>query len=109
MPSTANKYLLDSSAPYPLILLLREDFLEYSKYFIILIILDLTVYEIGNTVWKEYRKGRIRDLGVAARLFQEIINNLAIQGITHSLEEILNISVREGLTFHDAFPRFNYF
>ena len=46
------KYLLDASALYPLALSLREKLLDYTG---LTAVLDPTVYEVGNTVWKEYR------------------------------------------------------
>jgi len=53
------KYLLDTSALYPLVLQLREEFLEYTAIFTVL---EQAFYEVGNTIWKEYRRGRIRAL-----------------------------------------------
>jgi len=53
------RYLVDCSALYPLILKMREKIILYKDAFSIL---DLTIYEVGNVLWKEYGKGRIRDL-----------------------------------------------
>ncbi len=39
------EYLLDASAPYPLVLRLREEFLEYVDRFAVL---DLTLHEVGE-------------------------------------------------------------
>jgi len=50
------KFLIDSSALYPLIQRLRENMLLHSDKFTIL---DLTIYEIGNIIWKEYKRGKI--------------------------------------------------
>ncbi|ADI32019.1 type II toxin-antitoxin system VapC family toxin [Staphylothermus hellenicus] len=99
MSSATKKYLLDASAIYPLVLQLREDFLNYSKHFTIL---DLTVYEVGNVIWKMYRRGMIKNLGVVAKLFQEVLNSMAMQRTMHNIEEILNISIKENLTFYNA-------
>jgi len=48
------KYLIDTSALYPLILMLRDRVLLYID---ILFVSDLTRYEVGNVLWKEY--GRV--------------------------------------------------
>ena len=63
------KYLLDASALYPLALSLREKLLHYSG---LMAVLDLTVYEVGNAVWKEYRRGRIRNPRALAAAFAEL-------------------------------------
>ncbi len=92
-------YLLDASAIYPLVLLLRERFLEYSSLFTVL---DLTVYEVGNVLWKEHRRGRVKDVGKAAKLFQEIFRNIHVLRLESGLQHVLELSVSENLTFYDA-------
>jgi len=47
--------------------------LEYTTIFTVL---EQAFYEVGNTIWKEYRRSRIRDPIVVAKLFQEILNNI---------------------------------
>jgi len=93
------KYLLDTSALYPLVLQLREEFLEYTTIFTVL---EQAFYEVGNTIWKEYRKDRIRDPIVVAKLFQEILNNIYMLRIKDGLYEIMELSINENLTFYDA-------
>ena len=69
------KYLLDASAIYPLILKLREGFLSYANMFTVL---DLTIYEVGNVIWKEFKKGKIKDVTAVAKLFDEVFNYVNI-------------------------------
>lgn len=93
------KYLVDASALYPLVLKLREALLDYSG---LLAVLDLTIYEVGNAVWKEYRRGRIRDYRVAAALFQEIFNVIPVLRVDASIRDVLELAADENLTFYDA-------
>ena len=93
------RYLLDASALYPLLLKLRERIIEY---FDLLAILDLTVYEVGNAIWKEYRVGRIRDPVLVARAFSEVMKRLHILSIHSSIDEVVELAARENLTFYDA-------
>ena len=92
------EYLVDASALYPLILKLREEILSYADK---LAVLDLTVYEVGNVLWKEHKKRKIRDLGSSVALFQEALaplNRLTVD----NLEEVLKVAVERNLTFYDA-------
>ncbi len=100
MTPRASKYVLDASALYPLLLSLKEDILEYSELFTVL---DLTLYEVGNTIWKEHRKGRARNPAKIARLFQEMLSLIPITRIgSQDLGKILDLALRENLTFYDA-------
>lgn len=92
------RYLVDASALYPLILEMREKVLLKSGE---LAILDLTVYEVGNVLWKEYRAGRIKNLDAVSQLFQKVLENLHRFSV-NSLKEVLEMAVRERLTFYDA-------
>lgn len=93
------RYLVDASALYPLLLRLREDLLRYADLFAIL---DLTVYEVGNAIWREHRRGRIRDVGVVARLFQEILSTMPRLGLNAGISDVLALAINENLTFYDA-------
>jgi predicted nucleic acid-binding protein len=50
------KYLIDASALYPLIIKLGEKIIDHMEK---LAILDLTIYEIGNVLWKKARSSKI--------------------------------------------------
>jgi len=93
------RYLLDTSALYPLVLLLREDVALIAGR---LAVLDLTFYEVGNVIWKEHRRGRVRDPAAAARMFQEVLGEMEVLSLRGSLEEVEELAVREGLSFYDA-------
>ncbi|RLF19646.1 MAG: PIN domain nuclease [Thermoprotei archaeon] len=93
------KYLLDASAIYPLALKLGEKFLDHADRFVIL---DLTIYEVGNALWKEYRLGKIKNLDVVAQLFEMIFENVKMLRIELTFHEILNLAMKENLTFYDA-------
>jgi len=95
----STKYLLDTSALYPLIIRLREKLLLYENRFVIL---DLTIYEIGNTIWKEYKRGSIKDLALVVDMFKEIIKNLEKLNIGQKILEVLEIAKKNNITFYDA-------
>ncbi len=99
MADIDGKYLLDTSALYPLILMLRENLLSYSNIFSVL---DLTIYEAGNVIWKEHRKGRIKDPRAVASLFQEIFNIIPILKLGANIQEVLELALSENITFYDA-------
>jgi len=90
--------LVDASALYPLILNFREKVFTASKK---LKILDLTFYEVGNVLWKHYRRGKIENLDVAAETFKEVLNSLE-KLKAEDFTEILKMATRENLTFYDA-------
>jgi predicted nucleic acid-binding protein len=93
------KYLLDASALYPLILRLKENLMLYKDRFAIL---DLTVYEVGNTVWKEYRKGRIGDPALVIEMFKEVMEGMKKLDIGEEILEAFDIAVKSNITFCDA-------
>lgn len=95
----ASRYLLDASAIYPLMLRLREELLSYVNRFAVL---DLTVYEVGNVIWKEFRRGRIRDPTIVAELFEEIFSSIPVLRPQIGLREVVELAISENLTFYDA-------
>lgn len=92
------KYLVDTSALYPLILKLGDKLLLYADD---LFVLDLTRYEVGNVLWKEYRMGRIRDLEAATLLFREVLDSVKKLTI-EDVGGVLKIAVDKDITFYDA-------
>jgi len=93
------KYLLDTSALYPLVLKVREKLLFYTELFAIL---DLTIYEIGNVVWREYRKGRITDPVSVSRMFEVVVGNIEKLSINEEVCRVQEIAIENNLTFYDA-------
>ncbi|MCD6244259.1 MAG: type II toxin-antitoxin system VapC family toxin [Candidatus Korarchaeota archaeon] len=91
-------YLLDASSVYPIIIRLREEVMEHTDLFSVL---DLTLYEVGNALWKEYKRGKIKNMKSAVALFREFLNDVTVMGHP-PLEETLDLAVKENLTFYDA-------
>lgn len=93
------RYLLDASALYPLVLKLGEGLIRYSNRFAVL---DITIYEVGNTIWKEFRRGRIKNVGIVCKLFEEVFNVVHILRPQMPLDKVVELAVSENLTFYDA-------
>jgi len=93
------EYLLDASAIYPLLLELRERFIDYAHKFSVL---DLTIYEVGNTLLKEFKRGRISNLRAIAELFNEIFSYVNIIRTHIDIPKIVELALNENLTFYDA-------
>ncbi len=91
-------YLLDASAVYPIILRMREEVMEYSHIFSVL---DLTFYEIGNVLWKEFRRGRLENRKVVVEMFEEFFGEVSVRRMPE-MSDILELAARENLTFYDA-------
>ena len=93
-------YLIDTSALYPLILQLREDIVEFKDK---IRVLSLTHYEIGNVLWKEFRRGKIKNLEKTTKMFKAVLDDLKVIHVDISnLEEILNIALKGKITYYDA-------
>lgn len=92
-------YLLDASALYPLVLRLREKILLYSERFRVL---DLTTYEVGNVIWKEHRRGKIKDLAPVVAMFENILRNIDKLSIGSEISEVIGVAVKNNVTFYDA-------
>ena len=82
-----------------MVLKLGERILSYSN---LLAILDLTVYEVGNAIWKEYRKGRIKDPVLISRMFEEVIGDMKRLSMDVDVSGVQEVAVKESLTFYDA-------
>ena len=93
-------FLVDTTALYPLVLKLGHKVIELSK---ILRILDLTLYEVGSVVWREYKLGRIRDLNAVVSMFSEVLSWIKIDEIEpKDLGEVVKLAASRGVTFYDA-------
>ncbi|MCI4457487.1 MAG: type II toxin-antitoxin system VapC family toxin [Desulfurococcaceae archaeon] len=64
--------------------------------------LDLTKYEIGNVIWKEFKKNKIKDLLVVLQMFKEILSEINELSINKDLDEVEKISIENNMTFYDA-------
>jgi len=90
------EYLLDASALYGLVA-------HYDKWMAHrerLAILHLTVYEVGNALWKEARAGRLPWRGAAGAL-SRVLSSLKMLD-NPPLEKVLEVAVERDLTFYDA-------
>jgi len=91
-------YLLDANAFLDLVK--RRKTLIKGQY-----ILDLTIYEIGNAIWKEAVLFKTLTKDEAVTLMDEITNivqKLNIIRIQDDLDKIMEIAIKEQLTFYDA-------
>jgi len=94
------KYLFDASALFSLIQ--QGDIIERTVIRKNIHILHLTIYEVGNVLWKEaYIFKRIKDPHRTAELVQEMIKRINILA-DPPLAEVLKLSLSRGLTFYDA-------
>ena len=90
-------YLLDANAFLDLV---KRRTLVKGQY-----ILDLTIYEIGNAIWKEAVLFKTLTKDEAVTLMDEITNivqKLNIIRIQDDLDKIMEIAIKEQLTFYDA-------
>ena len=65
-------------------------------------ILDLTIYEIGNIIWKEYKRGKIKDPVLVMKMFEEIMRNMKKLSSNQEMLEIFDVAVKNNITFYDA-------
>jgi len=69
-------------------------------------ILDLTKYEVGNTLWKEYMSHHIieeDEFRELLALFQNIILRTKILTVEASnLSDVADVAAKEKITFYDA-------
>ena len=90
------EYLLDASALYGLVAHYRR-WIGYRQK---LAILHLTVYEVGNALWKEARAGRL-PWREAAGTLSRVLSSLKMLD-NPPLENVLEVAVERDLTFYDA-------
>jgi predicted nucleic acid-binding protein len=90
------EYLLDASALYGLVAHYRRWVGHREK----LAILHLTVYEVGNALWKEARAGRL-PWREAAGALSRVLSSLKMLD-DPPLEKVLEVAVERDLTSYDA-------
>ena len=89
-------YLLDASVVYPL--LDYVDKVDVRKIYI----LDLTFYEVGSVIWKDYRiHKKIKDPFTLAKLFHELLRKFNVLRDL-PMQEVMRIAVEKDLTYYDA-------
>lgn len=100
MPQGKVEAVLDTSALYPL---LRKLGKEAASLLPKLLILDLTKYELGNIVWKEYRLGHVKNWKRSIEQWSRIVGELSSYSIdAKHLKEVEKIAVERDLSFYDA-------
>lgn len=96
----AIKYLIDTTALYPLTLKIREDIIDYLD---VLAILDLTVYEVGNVIVKSLRRGLIKDVKSVMPIFEDVIRDVHIIRVKEGFSNAVELALKENLTLYDAY------
>ena len=89
------KYLIDTSALYPLLasgVPFKSD--EWA-------VTTLTEYEVGNVLWRENQQGKLKNPQRVATIFSEALAPLRKFEID-SLFEVLAVAMERNLTFYDA-------
>jgi len=100
MPQRTLRAILDASALYPLLRRLGE---KAASLLTKLAILDLTRYELGNILWKEYKLGLLKDWENTIVLWSKIMEEMPTYRIeTEHLRDVEKIAVERDLTFYDA-------
>ncbi len=88
------KYLLDTSALYPILIsgipFSSEDCMS-----------SLTEYEVGNVLWRENKHGKLKNPRKVASIFSESMAPLKKMAID-SVADVLEIAIERNLTFYDA-------
>jgi predicted nucleic acid-binding protein len=93
---TKCKYLIDTSALYPLLISgvpLNAEECAVSS---------LTEYEIGNVLWRQSRQKKLKDPARIAAIFSEALAPLRKFEVD-SLANVLEVAIGRHLTFYDAF------
>jgi len=97
-----NNFLFDASALYKLLTVYRDytDKIDYNYIYI----LDLTFYEIGNAIWKDYYVfKRITNFTETSEVIYEILKELnVIDNLFLSFIKIIKIAIEKNLTYYDA-------
>jgi predicted nucleic acid-binding protein len=89
------KYLIDTSALYPLLISGVAFNTEECA------VSSLTEYEIGNVLWRENQQKKLKDPRRIATIFSEAIRPLKKMEID-SLANVLAVAIERHLTFYDA-------
>ena len=92
---TRRKYLIDTSALYPILISGVAFNAEECAVSI------LTEYEVGNVLWRENQQEKLKDPKRIATIFSDVIGPLKKMQID-SLANVLAIAIERHLTFYDA-------
>jgi predicted nucleic acid-binding protein len=89
------KYLLDTSALYPILISGIPFSVDECA------VSSLTEYEVGNVLWRENKQGKLKSPRKVASIFSEAIAPLRKMEID-SIADVLAIAIERNLTFYDA-------
>ena len=89
------KYVIDASALYPLII----SGTSYDSG--LFAVTSLTEYEIGNVLWKEDKKKKLKDAKSIAKIFSDAISDFTKIGF-ESISDVLTLATDRDLSFYDA-------
>lgn len=92
---TRCKYLIDTSALYPILVSGVAFNAEECA------VSSLTEYEIGNVLWRENQQKKLKDPRRIATIFSEAIRPLRKMEID-SIANVLAVAIERRLTFYDA-------
>jgi predicted nucleic acid-binding protein len=92
---TKCKYLIDTSAFYPILISGVAFNAEECA------VSSLTEYEVGNVLWRENRQNKLKDPARIATIFSEALSPLTKLEID-SLSNVLAVAIERDLTFYDA-------
>src|SRR5208283_3403676 len=92
---TRCKYLIDTSALYPILVYDVAFNAEECA------VSSLTEYEIGNVLWRESQQKKLKDLRRIATIFSEAIRPLRKREID-SIANVLAVAIERRLTFYGA-------
>jgi predicted nucleic acid-binding protein len=92
---TKCKYLIDTSALYPLLISGVAFNVEECA------VSSLTEYEVGNVLCKENKQKKLKDPTRIATIFSEALDPLRKIAID-SLSNVLAVAIERNLTFYDA-------
>ncbi len=89
------KYLLDTSALYPILI----SGIPFSSENCA--VSSLTEYEVGNVLWRENKQDKLKNPRKVALIFSESMASLKKMTID-SVADVLEIAIERNLTFYDA-------
>ena len=92
---TKCKYLIDTSALYPILISGVAFNAEECA------VSSLTEYEVGNVLWRENQQKKLKDPTRIAAIFSEALSPLRKLEID-SLSNVLAVAIERNLTFYDA-------
>jgi len=100
MPQGEVDAIIDASALYPL---LRRLGVKAAEVLVRFAVLDLTKYEVGNVVWKEYGAGLLKNWEKAMEGWSMIVGSMQKLSIKEEeLKEVEGIAIERDVTFYDA-------